>query len=120
MGFFNIFKSKSQRELENLEYLLKATTEIFEIIKNKKKYSDMGIKDYNFDKNMSDKLCVYNHIKYNLPDSFNEEYNEIFIRIFNSDELDENYQKDVNNSFHFLSGYTSELKRIIEKKRNTL
>ena len=121
MGLFDLFKSKKRRELEYFELILDISTKVFEIIKKKKEYSDIGAVDYSFDKNMFDKLFVLNYYKAGALDFMDEEYRNTIIRVFQSSEFLENdYKNDINNSFHYLRSFTNSMKETVKNLKENL
>jgi hypothetical protein len=64
------------------------------------------------------KILTYYH--QGVLDFFEDKIKSSIIRIFISDDLDENYKKDVSDTYNYLSGYTYRLKQIVEEKREKL
>lgn len=120
MGILDIFKSKKRREFEYFQNILNITTEIFELIKRKKVYSDKNILDFDFDVNMMEKTRVLQYYKYGELDFLEEKIRNSIVRVFMSEDLDENYKRDISDSFHFLSGYTYQMKKSVEEKKVNL
>lgn len=120
MGILDIFKSKKRREFEYFQNILNITTEIFEMIKRKKVYSDKNILDFDFDVNMMEKTRVLLYYKYGELDFLEEKIRNSIVRVFVSEDLDENYKRDISDSFHFLSGYTYQMKKSVEEKKVNL
>jgi hypothetical protein len=120
MGILDIFKSKKRREFEYFQNHLNITTEILDIIKRKKIYSDKDILDYDFDVNMREKITVLNYIKYGELDFLDEEIRKSIVSVFMSDGLDENYKRDISSSYNYLSGFTYKMGQIVEEKRENL
>jgi hypothetical protein len=120
MGMLDIFKSKKRREFEYFQNHLNITTEILDIVKRKKIYSDKDILDYDFDVNMREKVTVMNFIKRGELDFLSEEIRESIVRVFISEGLDENYKENISDSYNYLTGFTYGMKKIVEEKREQL
>lgn len=120
MGFLDIFKSKKRREYEYFQTILDTSIRIFEMVKRKKEYSDKDILDFNFDLNMMEKTRVLVLYKQGALNFFDEENRNTIVRVFASDDLDENYKKDIRDTYHFLSGFTYSMKKIVEERRKDL
>lgn len=120
MGLLDIFKSKKRKELDYLQLVLSVSTEIFEILTNKKSYSDRGIINLSFDENMKDRLTVMNYFKSGVLDVFDEDYRMKIVNVFSLDEFDENYKSDLENSYLFLRSFTNSLREQVEEKKKDL
>jgi len=115
MGIFDIFKSKKRKHFEYLKLVLDISTEIYELIKKKKDYSDRGIIDLNYDESMKNKILVIGYYKDGVLDFFDEEYRNCIIGVFTRDECEVNYKEDLDKSYHFLGSFTSSLHDRIEE-----
>jgi hypothetical protein len=120
MGLLDIFKSKKRKELDYLQLVLSVSTEIFEILTNKKSYSDRGIINLSFDENMKDRLTVMSYFKSGVLDVFDEDYRMKIVNVFSLDEFDENYKSDLENSYLFLRSFTNSLREQVEEKKKDL
>lgn len=120
MGLLDIFKSKKRKELDYLQLVLSVSTEIFEILTNKKSYSDRGIINLSFDENMKDRLTVMSYFKSGVLDVFDEHYRMKIVNVFSLDEFDENYKSDLENSYLFLRSFTNSLREQVEEKKKNL
>ena len=120
MGLLDIFKSKKRKELDYLQLVLSVSTEIFEILTNKKSYSDRGIINLSFDENMKDRLTVMSYFKSGVLDVFDEHYRMKIVNVFSLDEFDENYKSNLENSYLFLRSFTNSLREQVEEKKKDL
>lgn len=117
MGLFDIFKSKKRREYEYFLNILNISTEIFVMIKRRKESSDIGIIDFDFDKKMMESNRFSLYLKYGDLDFISKDNLEHIIQVFNSDESDEDYKRNLNISYHFLQSFNIEMKKIVEKRK---
>lgn len=120
MGLFDIFKSRKKKELEYLEALYSVSCKVFDIVKKKKNYSDIGVTiDLNFDSNMFDKFEVLNYYKNGVLDVFGERYKKSILKVITADEIDNNCKIDIELLFNYFESYTENLeKAIVEKRKN--
>jgi hypothetical protein len=120
MSILNIFKSKKQREIERMEAFLKISSKILDLIKKKRKYSELGILDLdNFDNDMFDKILILEYHKNGVLDFFDSKYRDTIVRVFTSDELDDNYKYDVEISYQFLTGFNNSIFEVIEEIKSS-
>ncbi len=120
MGILDIFKSKKRLEYEYFKNILDISTEIFEMIKRKKELSDIESLDFDFDIMMNERIIVLSYFNKGILDFLDESYRNEIYRVFISDDLNEEYKRDLKNSYHFLLGFTQGMTKTVNERRKNL